>query len=480
MAEVKETIKIDLNLSKQIQQVTSLQKALSEADGTIANIKNTLRDIKTERLTEISNTIRVLQSSLNKGTNLRFNTRDINILSKIYEKYVEKQEDLIDAKEKLASITKLITAVESNGIKNAQDQRRLDSLKEEQERLQNILGIREKINEMPKLKEYSTFKERMFKPNLRGTFGDIDNIFGLSDKKYKAELNMRILDKAGKGGSQEMAAAKGMAKGAGTMIAILAIIQAIYETAKKIANWFNNIFKSTIGISLSLKDIFGDILADMQEILSITDGMMTYNTTQSLITNRAAREQQMRYGISASQNWALSQVKDVLGMQDEEDFMYMNRQQKALFDSLMNRYQNWYEELNRNGTLAEVQQFQIEFQLLKQQLAMDFLKWFAKNKDTILSAIKFIANVVMSIAKFIESIVEMLGKNKSEGTVSAVGVGVMSDYLTYSRGNNKNVNVTINQTNNASGVITDTSEWEELIEENNQKMIKQLYQDMGA
>lgn len=273
----------------------------------------------------------------------------------------------------------------------------------------------------------------------------------------------------------DSAATKSFAKGE-TMIAVA---QMVLNISKKIANTFNNILKDTIGVSLNMKSILNDVVKRVGEALDTQTGIATYSMTSTLFTNRAAREQQMRYGISAGQNYALTQTMALLNMRSEEDLMYMNIQQRAMFQSLMAKYQGWYEQLTENGTLREVQEFQLEFNMFKQKLAMDFLTWFAKNKDAIFNTIKLIANIIMQLTQAVVSLVTSFLGDKSKSSSDAIGVGQFSDQLSYAgTGENKVVNININQSNNVTGV--DTNQFDEVFENNNKKLLKEVAIEIGA
>lgn len=297
--------------------------------------------------------------------------------------------------------------------------------------------------------------------NRKSVFG---NLSDLNEHRY--QINK---DKFG-----ASAANKQYAKG---QIAIM-VVQAIFDKVKKIAGKFNDMLKTTMGIDLSFKSMLNDVMNRVGSELSKQGGMATYSMGTSLFTNAAAREQQMRYGISASQNYALTRTMGMLNMSNEEDLMYMNVQQRAMFQELMNKYQNWYEQMNQNGVLREVQQFQLEFDMFKQKIAMEFLTWFAKNKDAIFTFIKTTANVMMQLMQAVSALVNFFGAGKSANSADAVGVGVMSDRLSYSAASGgKTVNINVTQSNNVSGV--DTNEWNEVFESNNEKAMKEVALAIG-
>jgi hypothetical protein len=154
---------------------------------------------------------------------------------------------------------------------------------------------------------------------------------------------------------------------------------------------------------LSIKDYFSQIADTVSEIVDKNTGMATYDTSTSLFSNAAAREQQMTYGLSSAQNYAFSQTKNILGIRSEDDLMYMNSDQRQLFSQFMTTYSNWYNQLSSSGVLADIQKMQLEFSFFKQQMAVSFLTWIGKNKDTIMTIMK----TVMTLT---ERIIEIVGK----------------------------------------------------------------------
>ena len=114
----------------------------------------------------------------------------------------------------------------------------------------------------------------------------------------------------------------------------------------------------------------------------------------------------MKYGLSSAQNWALTQTMGALGMHGEEDLMYMNKEQREKFSVFMDKYSKWYDEMESSGVLQNIQEMQLDLYMFKQELAMDFMKWFAENKDTLLNTIKILAKLTMTIVEGIMKVVQ--------------------------------------------------------------------------
>lgn len=142
--------------------------------------------------------------------------------------------------------------------------------------------------------------------------------------------------------------------------------------------------------------------------IDLNKGIATFNTATSLITNADARQQQLRYGLSSAQNFAFSQAKTMLGINTDEDLMYMNATQRDRFLQYMEKYSQWYSKMDSSGVLKNIQEMQLEFKELKQEIGMEFLSWLATNKDTIMTVIKglfevtkYIAELILKVASFV-------------------------------------------------------------------------------
>lgn len=168
------------------------------------------------------------------------------------------------------------------------------------------------------------------------------------------------------------------------------------NTLSKLGTWFTGMMvKWGENIKKTLTDAITDAWEEASE-------MASYDLGTSLISNSSARNTALQYGLSGSQNWAYGQVSSLLNITSEEDLFYMNDKQRAKFAELMDKYTAKYEEYNESGIFQTIQEFQLEWEEFKLDLQMDFLGWFADNKD-------LIRNVLNALMGFLQWIVEAVG-----------------------------------------------------------------------
>lgn len=218
----------------------------------------------------------------------------------------------------------------------------------------------------------------------------------------------------------------------------------------------------------------------VKQMLDFKTGVATFNTSSSLITNATAREQQMKYGLTSSQNYGFTQAKSLLNIQSDEDLMYMNQDQRDRFLQYMEKYSQWYDKMESSGVLEQIQEMQLEFQELKNELAMEFLSWVAANKETIMSLIKGIFNFLKVISDIVMAIIKVL----SWGFYSGETASDNSDkgQVSISNGGNKNtiININANTTNNATGILSSQEALDQFNEENFNKLAKQIATAIGG
>ena len=210
----------------------------------------------------------------------------------------------------------------------------------------------------------------------------------------------------------------------------------------------SKILAINLDIGSNLKDITDKISTYVKDV-------PTYATGSSLITNSKARRQQMEYGLSNAQNYALTESMGMLGMTDLEDLMYMNKNQAKLFSTFMDKYSAWYERLEASGAFQSIQEFQLDFKMFRQEIAMDFMEWFAEHRDEIFDAVKVIEEI---IKKVLENIIRLTEKIAGAFHISS-GIDylsdTMSDYANYYGGSSRSITININQSNTATGVLSD-------------------------
>ena len=203
---------------------------------------------------------------------------------------------------------------------------------------------------------------------------------------------------------------------------------------------------------LPLKNLGNAIETNVKEMLNFKNGLATINMSTSLISNTAARNLQMQYGLTSSTYYGATTAANMLNIRSEEDFMYMNSAQRTKFLQYMEQYSAWYTRMSSSGVLENIQDMQLEFAEFKQELSMEFLSWVAENKEPIMTSIKFIMKSTMVIAEAIMNIVSFLSGSK---------LGLFSDKASNSY-QSRNLNITVNSNatfeNNNNGVtnLTDT------------------------
>jgi hypothetical protein len=236
-------------------------------------------------------------------------------------------------------------------------------------------------------------------------------------------------------------------------------------------------FAKSLGFSLSIKDYFSQIADTVSEIVDKNTGMATYDTSTSLFSNAAAREQQMTYGLSSAQNYAFSQTKNILGIRSEDDLMYMNSDQRQLFSQFMTTYSNWYNQLSSSGVLADIQKMQLEFSFFKQQMAVSFLTWIGKNKDTIMTIMKTVMTLTERIIEIVGKILTFFtGDSVETSSISAATADSVS--LKSSSTPAKYYNINMNMTNTATGVLSDQTQLENFFKDQMSKTVAQIGKSM--
>lgn len=228
---------------------------------------------------------------------------------------------------------------------------------------------------------------------------------------------------------------------------------------------FNSTLYALTGISVKVSDVFKNILGDMSNFIKAAS---TSDFGTSLITSSSSRSQQLRYGLTGAQNFALSQTMSMLGISGEEDLMYMNTGQRALFTNYMEKYINWYNEVSSSGVLQDIQLMQLDFKMFRQELAMDLLNWISQNKDTIMDAVKatisaakWIAEILLNIIKFFGNIGTGLFGGSSSVSIDSANATMTSDRLLsgYSSTNNsKSVSISMSNTISGSGDVNSIRE----------------------
>lgn len=258
-------------------------------------------------------------------------------------------------------------------------------------------------------------------------------------------------------------------------------INAMGNAAKKVDKAFEKMKEKVLDlIKKPFKDLYENVTKVVTAMLKLENGIASFNTATSLVTNTAAREQQMKYGLTSAQNYAFTRAKELLNIQSDEDLMYMNKDQRDRFLSYMEKYSQWFDKMESSGVLEQIQEMQLTFRELYEELAMDFLQWVAANKDAIMEAIKGIFEIIKIVGKAVIDILNFIKPIGSPNTYSLSNVGTLSDGITNTNTKNTTITINANTTNNATGVLSSQQALDNWSKENWSNLAKQIVGVIGG
>lgn len=223
--------------------------------------------------------------------------------------------------------------------------------------------------------------------------------------------------------------------------------------------------ESTSNIRKLMKDKLGDMLESIGDAL--TDffkdtfkaakerlfDMASYDLENSLFTNSSAREQALKYGImDPSQNYAFTQSMSELGMQSEEDLMFMNQAQQEKFAERMGYWSGKYTELANKDFFKTVQNFQLEWSEFKYSMELGMIEFFMQNKDTIKQVMEAGIKFMESTLILLGSILDFLQISRSDSQRNAASMEIIRNYTGGTNMTNVNISNTLNP---SSQVLTD-------------------------
>lgn len=277
---------------------------------------------------------------------------------------------------------------------------------------------------------------------------------------------------------------------------------AMAKAAEQISGQFKKI-ASAVGefVLKPFRDLKNQVASLVTSMVDLRTGIATFNASTSLITNATARETQLKYGLTSSQTYGFTKAREMLNIQSDEDLMYMNADQRERLLSYMERYSNWYDELESSGVLSDIQEMQLEFNELKEELAMEFLQWVAENKDTIMMCIRGIFEVIKVVATAVLKVMNLLtgGKyenvdlydgssnynNRQQASLNDLmyrSARISDEINNGNYDNSKNTNITINATttNNATGVLGTQEALDQFNKDNWSRLAKDIVGAIGG
>lgn len=231
--------------------------------------------------------------------------------------------------------------------------------------------------------EKSSFGEAV--KGRKGILGVVGKIAGNSER----EGRKKVLEEAAKGGN----------KLAGEKLAEL-----------KKEDSVNRISKAMDVFEKLSKKAFSSMVKYFKEAWQTALNAASYSSSTTLISNSSAREQQLEWGLSDSQNYAFTQTKSILGISSTDDIYYMNPSQKAKFYQLMEKYSSFYDQMNSSGTLASIQELQIDIAVMKQEFISELVTFISEHKSEIISAVRTGMVILKGIFSAVVSILNFFGK----------------------------------------------------------------------
>lgn len=217
-----------------------------------------------------------------------------------------------------------------------------------------------------------------------GILGTINKISSLKDRKERES----VLEKAAKEGN----------KSAGNKLAELKS----EDSTKRISKAMDVFEKLS-------KKAFSSMVKYFKEAWQTALNAASYSGSTTLISNSSAREQQLEWGLTDSQNYAFSQTKSLLGISSTDDLYYMNPSQRTKFYQLMDKYSSLYDQMNSSGTLASIQELQIDIAVMKQEFISELVTFISEHKSEIVSAVRTGMVILKGLFSAVVSILNFIG-----------------------------------------------------------------------
>lgn len=216
------------------------------------------------------------------------------------------------------------------------------------------------------------------------------------------------------------------------------MLKAAQNVGKFALKEFTKIIKS---IGKFFVDTFKNAFKNLSEM-----AMMDAGTT--LFSNAAARQQQLTFGLTGAQNYAMTNAMQMLNMQSIEDLMWANPQQMAAYREISARLEAQYNQLEQSGIFKAVQEFQLDMSMMKMQFQNTIYQFIAEHKNEIVAVMKAAMEFMSWVLNLLGKIVGFFARMRGESYTGVDTAAVSSVINTSSTDNSIANNVTINYTNN--------------------------------
>ena len=275
---------------------------------------------------------------------------------------------------------------------------------------------------------------------------------GLGDTKEYQDLKKQV-KKSEKEKNQEQALEnlKNKFKEAGQAVKEFGT-EKLKDLGKKIQNFF--------------KDLFMDAINSIKEMIS-------YNS-QGLNFTREARDQQLEWGFSDSENYAVSKLAKEKNL-NYEDFISgeLNPKQEEYYKKMLAEYSKNYELMKSSGALEKMSESYEMFEKFKDEFKQTIMKFIVENGDTIMTVLKGLMKAALGILKFVNRLFSAFSDGSEDDSIVSSNV---SNLINQGVTNNNHTNTfTFNNTiNNANKGITNQTQLSQLAGQNGRVLSRMI------
>lgn len=267
------------------------------------------------------------------------------------------------------------------------------------------------------------------------------------DFKYKESLEemIRAMDEA----TKEASEASGMTQRVKTQA----------KLTQKMFNDFQSLKTSLITSFLDgLKTIFTEGLDELTHIVD-----------SSRLSNQATREQMFQYGFSFAQSYGFSQAKSLMGINSEEDLVYMDDTERKKFLQLFNKYTEKYNELYDKGFYDDLRELEIEKEEFFQDVRLEIVTFFINNKDLIREGMNGLLEIMKVVTKILAVVTGLFAQDHSDEAREAIVSEVINNRSSNSRVINANMYNSLNgitQPQDVESLMARSfTQWKKVLEE---------------
>ena len=228
------------------------------------------------------------------------------------------------------------------------------------------------------------------------------------------------------------------------------------EKLKKLGDTLSSFFKS----------LFSEAIKSIKE-------MNSYNS-QGLHFSKDARDQQLEWGFSDSENYAVSKLAKEKNL-SYEDFISgeLNPKQEEYYKKMLAEYSKNYELMKSSGALEKMSESYEVFEKFKDEFKQTIMKFIVENGDTIMTVLKGLMQAALGILKFVSGIFSAFSDgSEDDSTVSSNVSNLINQGVT----NNNHTNTcTFNNTiNNANKGITNQTQLSQLAGQNGRVLSRMI------